>query len=100
MPADLVNTKYPYLESILKSTCIFTHAARVRQFQLHIRHLVSECPPKIKDDVAVEANGVLAQLVEVMARKLHLTDSKEGSPLFLSQLPSIVAEAVGHIYLL
>lgn len=32
--------------------------------------------------------------MEVLARKLHLTDSKEPSPLFLSHLLPAVAEAV------
>ncbi|EGF99284.1 uncharacterized protein MELLADRAFT_94780 [Melampsora larici-populina 98AG31] len=95
LPTDLVSYKYPYLESIFKSTCIFTHGARTRQFQLHLRLLLSGSPPQIDDKPPpTDVNSVLGPLVEVLARKLHLTDSKEPSPLFLSHLLPAVAEAV------
>ncbi|KAH9810188.1 hypothetical protein DFH28DRAFT_1184889 [Melampsora americana] len=95
LPADLVSHKYPYLESVFKATCIFTHGARTRQFQLHLRLLLSGCPPQIDDKPPPhDVNSVLSPLVEVLARKLHLTDSKEPSPLFLSHLLPAVAEAV------
>ncbi|EFP80359.2 uncharacterized protein PGTG_06315 [Puccinia graminis f. sp. tritici CRL 75-36-700-3] len=95
-PIDLVNQKYPYLESIFKATCIFNHAARTRQFQLHIRLLMSSNPPQMSasKEASVDLASTLGSLVEVMAKRLHLTDSKDASPFFLECLPAQVAEAL------
>ncbi|KAG0147916.1 hypothetical protein CROQUDRAFT_42064 [Cronartium quercuum f. sp. fusiforme G11] len=93
---DLVYHKYPYLESVFKNACVFTHAARTRQFELYLRLLASGFPPQLdeKSPPPTDLNAVFGALVEVMARKLHLTDSKEASPLFLTHLLPMVAEAV------
>lgn len=91
-----VNQKYPYLESIFKATCIFNHTARTRQFQAHIRLLMSLNPPQMPalQGIPADVTNILGSLVEVMAKRLHLTDSKDASPLFLDCLPAPVAEAL------
>ncbi|OAV99322.1 hypothetical protein PTTG_04592 [Puccinia triticina 1-1 BBBD Race 1] len=95
-PTDLVNQKYPYLESIFKATCIFNYAARTRQFQLHIRVLMSKNPPQMttNKEAPLDLTSTLGALVETMAKRLHLTDSKDASPFFLDCLPEQVAEAL------
>lgn len=53
----------------------------------------------VTKDVPLDLAGTLGSLVEVMAKRLHLTDSKDASPFFLDCLPSQVAEAVsGDIF--
>ncbi|MBW0480422.1 hypothetical protein O181_020137 [Austropuccinia psidii MF-1] len=96
LPVDLSNQRYPQLEAIFKDTCIFNHSARTRQFQLHIRLLISSSPPQVAviKEAPGELNAILFALVEVMARRLHLTDSKDASPFFLTCLPASVAEAL------
>ncbi|POW13388.1 hypothetical protein PSTT_03796, partial [Puccinia striiformis] len=91
-----VTQKYPHLESIFKATCIFNHAARARQFQLHIRLLMSHNPSQMSTitEAPIDVTGTLGTLVEVMAKRLHLTDSKDASPFFLDYLPAQVAEAL------
>ncbi|CAH7686244.1 hypothetical protein BY996DRAFT_4576748 [Phakopsora pachyrhizi] len=93
---DLSGSKYPYLESIFKSVCIFNHAARELQFQLHLRLLLSESPPVVNSvkETPFDLNSTLGSLVEVMARRLHLTDSKDASPFFVKDLPPSFAEAL------
>ncbi|POW04183.1 hypothetical protein PSHT_11408 [Puccinia striiformis] len=93
---ESVTQKHPHLESILKATCIFNHAARARQFQLHIRLLMSLNPSQMSTITIapIDVTGTLGTLVEVMAKRLHLTDSKDASPFFLSNLPAQVAEAL------
>ncbi|PLW39654.1 hypothetical protein PCANC_19373 [Puccinia coronata f. sp. avenae] len=94
--SELVNHKYPYLESIFKESCIFNHAARTRQFQLHIRLLMSTNPPQMPmtKETPIDVASTLGALVEVMAKRLHLTDSKDAAPFFLDCLPLQVAEAL------
>ncbi|KAI9618632.1 hypothetical protein KEM48_006611 [Puccinia striiformis f. sp. tritici PST-130] len=73
---ESVTQKHPHLESILKATCIFNHAARARQFQLHIRLLMSLNP---------------SQMSTITIAPIDVTDA---SPFFLSNLPAQVAEAL------
>jgi hypothetical protein len=59
---------------------------------------MSSNPPQMSasKEAPVDLASTLGSLVEVMAKRLHLTDSKDASPFFLECLPAQVAEAVSY----
>jgi hypothetical protein len=57
---------------------------------------MSTNPPQMPmtKETPIDVASTLGALVEVMAKRLHLTDSKDAAPFFLDCLPLQVAEAV------